>query len=114
MALKTEDLRIGEGPMAFAGKTVTVHYTGWLFDPAAEAGKGRQFDCSRTRGEVFRFRIGDRQVIPGWERGVAGMRVGGERRLIIPPEFAYGREGHAGVIPPQATLVFDIELLGAA
>jgi FKBP-type peptidyl-prolyl cis-trans isomerase len=114
MALKTEDLRIGEGAMAFAGKTVAVHYTGWLFDPAAEAGKGRQFDSSRSRDEVFRFRIGDRQVIPGWERGVAGMRVGGERRLIIPPEFAYGREGHVGVIPANATLVFDIELLGAA
>jgi len=114
MAVKTTDLVPGEGRMAFAGKTVTLHYTGWLFDPSAEDGKGREVDSSRTRGEPYRFVIGSGQVIQGWNRGIAGMRVGGIRRLIIPPEFAYGTQGHGGVIPPGATLVFEVELLTAA
>jgi len=113
MPLKTIDLLTGAGPMAFAGKRVAVHYEGWLFDAAAAENKGTAFDSSRQRGAPHRFTLGSGQVIPGWERGVAGMRVGGQRRLIVPPEFAYGRAGHAGVIPPNATLVFDIELLEA-
>jgi FKBP-type peptidyl-prolyl cis-trans isomerase len=112
MAIQMTDTTEGTGAMALAGKTVSVHYTGWLFDPSAPENKGRKFDSSRDRGDAFGFRLGAGQVIAGWDRGVAGMRVGGHRRLTIPPEFGYGARGAGGVIPPGATLVFDVELLG--
>ena len=112
MPLQTTDISEGTGPMALAGKTVSVHYTGWLFDPSAPENKGRKFDSSRDRGDAFEFELGAGRVIAGWDRGVAGMRVGGHRRLTIPPEFGYGARGAGGVIPPGATLVFDVELLG--
>ncbi|WP_408612003.1 FKBP-type peptidyl-prolyl cis-trans isomerase [Falsiroseomonas oryzae] len=112
MLLQMTDITEGTGTMALSGKQVSVHYTGWLFDPAAPETKGRKFDSSRDRGEAFGFRLGAGQVIAGWDRGVAGMRVGGHRRLTIPPEFGYGARGAGGVIPPNATLVFDVELLG--
>ncbi|WP_235952264.1 FKBP-type peptidyl-prolyl cis-trans isomerase [Falsiroseomonas algicola] len=106
------DITEGEGTMAVSGKQVTVHYTGWLFDPKAPENKGKKFDSSRDRGEPFSFPLGAGHVIQGWDRGVAGMRIGGHRRLTIPPEFGYGARGAGGVIPPNATLVFDVELLG--
>jgi len=112
MPLKMDDLVTGEGTMALGGKQVTVHYTGWLFDPSAPETKGRKFDSSRDRGEPFAFPLGSGRVIQGWDRGVAGMRIGGQRRLTIPPEMGYGARGAGGVIPPNATLVFDVELLG--
>jgi FKBP-type peptidyl-prolyl cis-trans isomerase len=105
------DHQIGTGALAESGKSVVVHYTGWLFDSAAPENKGRKFDSSRDRGEPFAFNLGDGQVIKGWDQGVDGMRVGGQRTLIIPPELGYGARGAGGVIPPNATLVFDIELL---
>ena len=112
MPLQMNDLVVGEGPMALSGKPVTVHYTGWLFDASAPETKGRKFDSSRDRGEPFVFPLGAGHVIQGWDRGVAGMKVGGQRRLTIPPEMGYGARGAGGVIPPNATLVFDVELLG--
>ncbi len=111
MTLKMDDLEKGEGAMALAGKEVHVHYTGWLHDPKAEDSKGRKFDSSLDRGTPFVFALGEGQVIAGWDRGVAGMRVGGKRRLTIPPEMGYGARGAGGVIPPNATLVFEVELL---
>jgi FKBP-type peptidyl-prolyl cis-trans isomerase len=104
--------QIGEGDLAEAGREVVVHYTGWLFDEAAPENKGRKFDSSRDRGEPFVFPLGAGHVIKGWDQGVAGMRVGGQRTLVIPPELGYGARGAGGVIPPNATLVFDVELLG--
>ena len=104
--------QIGEGDLAEAGREVVVHYTGWLFDDAAPENKGRKFDSSRDRGEPFVFPLGAGHVIKGWDQGVAGMRVGGQRTLVIPPELGYGARGAGGVIPPNATLVFDVELLG--
>ncbi|WP_203071828.1 FKBP-type peptidyl-prolyl cis-trans isomerase [Falsiroseomonas ponticola] len=112
MALGMTDITEGTGTMAVSGKQVTVHYTGWLFDAKAPENKGRKFDSSRDRGEPFSFPLGAGHVIQGWDRGVAGMRIGGHRRLTIPPEFGYGARGAGGVIPPNATLVFDVELLG--
>jgi FKBP-type peptidyl-prolyl cis-trans isomerase FkpA len=112
MPLQMDDLTEGTGTMALSGKQVSVHYTGWLFDAKAPETKGRKFDSSRDRGEAFEFQLGAGQVIAGWDRGVAGMRVGGQRRLTIPPEMGYGARGAGGVIPPNATLVFDVELLG--
>ncbi|MBM5811840.1 MAG: FKBP-type peptidyl-prolyl cis-trans isomerase [Gammaproteobacteria bacterium] len=89
-----------------------VHYTGWLYDAAAPGGRGRQFDSSRGRGQPFAFVLGEGRVIAGWEQGCTGMQVGGRRRLIIPPELAYGESGVGdGLIPPGATLLFEIELL---
>jgi FKBP-type peptidyl-prolyl cis-trans isomerase FkpA len=104
------DLRVGSGAEAVTGRGVRVNYTGWLYDPSKPEQKGQQFDSS-VGGEPFEFMLGSGQVIPGWDRGVAGMKVGGQRRLIIPPDLAYGATGAGGVIPPNATLVFDVELL---
>jgi FKBP-type peptidyl-prolyl cis-trans isomerase len=106
--------KAGEGDEAVAGRMVTVHYTGWLFDDAAPENKGEKFDSSRDRGDPFRFPLGAGRVIAGWDQGVAGMKLGGQRTLIIPPEMGYGARGAGGVIPPNATLVFDVELLGVA
>lgn len=103
---------VGTGTLAESGKQVTVHYTGWLFDAEAPDTKGRKFDSSRDRGQPFSFALGAGQVIKGWDLGVAGMRIGGQRTLTIPPEQGYGVRGAAGVIPPNATLVFEVELLG--
>ncbi|HUG98005.1 MAG TPA: FKBP-type peptidyl-prolyl cis-trans isomerase [Gammaproteobacteria bacterium] len=106
------ELAAGEGEAIAAGSTAVVHYTGWLFDPAAEDGKGNKFDSSVDRGQPFRFPLGAGRVIGGWDQGVAGMKVGEQRRLLIPPHLGYGSNGAAGVIPPDATLLFDVELLG--
>ena len=106
------DRKIGEGATATAGQRVTVHYTGWLYDAATADHKGRKFDSSRDRSDPFSFSLGAGQVIRGWDEGVAGMKIGGSRTLIIPPQMGYGSRGAGGVIPPNATLVFDVELLG--
>jgi rhodanese-related sulfurtransferase len=103
--LKVNDLAVGSGPEATFDSTVTVHYTGWLMN-------GRKFDSSKDRGQPFPFVLGAGQVIPGWDLGVKGMKVGGRRELVIPPELAYGAAGAGGVIPPNATLRFEVELLG--
>ncbi len=107
--LRYIDERVGDGAEAKAGQTVSVHYTGWLFQNGQ---KGAKFDSSRDRGQPFAFPLGAGRVIRGWDEGVAGMKVGGRRTLIIPPELGYGARGAGGVIPPNATLVFDVELLG--
>jgi FKBP-type peptidyl-prolyl cis-trans isomerase FkpA len=104
------DVTQGSGAEAVSGP-VQVHYTGWLHDASSSDGHGRKFDSSRDRGEPFRFHLGGGQVIRGWDEGVAGMKVGGKRTLIIPPELGYGARGAGGVIPPNATLVFDVELV---
>jgi FKBP-type peptidyl-prolyl cis-trans isomerase len=105
-ALKIEELAPGKGEPAVRGQQVSVHYTGWLQD-------GTKFDSSHDRGAPFNFKLGAGQVILGWDDGVAGMMPGGKRRLTIPPDLAYGRRGVRGVIPPNATLVFEVELLSA-
>jgi FKBP-type peptidyl-prolyl cis-trans isomerase FkpA len=110
--LVVTDLAEGQGDAIAAGSTAVVHYTGWLFDAAAEDGKGQKFDSSVDRGQPFRFPLGAGRVIGGWDQGVAGMKVGGQRRLLIPPQLGYGSHGAGNVIPPNATLVFDVELLG--
>jgi FKBP-type peptidyl-prolyl cis-trans isomerase FkpA len=99
-----EDLSVGNGDEAVAGRTVVVHYTGWLTD-------GTKFDSSKDRNDPFNFPLGAGHVIRGWDQGVAGMKVGGKRKLTIPPELGYGSRGAGGVIPPNATLVFEVELL---
>jgi len=109
--LKVTDHKIGTGDTATSGRTVSVHYTGWLFDAAAPDNKGQKFDSSHDRGQPLSFPLGAGRVIPGWDQGVAGMKVGGQRTLIIPPELAYGARGAGGVIPPNATLVFEVELV---
>jgi FKBP-type peptidyl-prolyl cis-trans isomerase FkpA len=109
--MKMIDHTTGEGAEATAGNRVTVHYTGWLFDESAPDNKGQKFDSSRDRGDPFVFPLGAGRVIAGWDQGVAGMKIGGNRTLIIPPEMGYGPRGAGGVIPPNATLVFDVELL---
>ncbi|BCM24088.1 peptidyl-prolyl cis-trans isomerase [Methyloradius palustris] len=106
------DQVVGEGREAEAGLNVTVHYTGWLYDPAQPEGKGKKFDSSVDRGDPFNFFLGGGQVIRGWDEGVVGMKIGGKRTLLIPSEYGYGARGAGGVIPPNATLVFDVELLG--
>ena len=105
------DVKQGEGTLATAGHNVTVHYTGWLYDEAAPDHHGRKFDSSRDRNEPFVFPLGGGRVIKGWDEGVEGMKIGGQRTLIIPPNMGYGARGAGGVIPPNATLVFDVELL---
>jgi len=105
------DTKVGKGAEAIAGHDVSVHYTGWLYDEKAPGHKGAKFDSSRDRGEPFVFSLGAGMVIKGWDEGVAGMKVGGQRTLVIPPELGYGSRGAGGVIPPNATLVFDVELL---
>ena len=107
--LKYTDNTTGTGTEATAGKKVSVHYTGWLYNNGA---KGAKFDSSVDRGQPFQFTLGAHQVIAGWDEGVAGMKVGGKRTLIIQPELGYGARGAGGVIPPNATLMFDVELLG--
>jgi FKBP-type peptidyl-prolyl cis-trans isomerase FkpA len=106
-----QDGRVGSGAEAVVGRTVTVHYTGWLYDPARADHKGTKFDSSLDRNEPFSFDLGSGQVITGWDQGVAGMKVGGQRTLTIPPDMGYGARGAGGVIPPNATLLFDVELL---
>lgn len=106
------DIKTGTGPAITQGQTAVVHYTGWLYSEGAPENKGRKFDSSRDRGQPFSFPLGAGQVIQGWDEGVEGMQVGGQRRLVIPPEKGYGARGAGGVIPPNATLVFDVELLG--
>ena len=110
-SLQKIDVKVGTGAEAMPGKTVVVHYTGWLFAPVAPGNKGTKFDSSRDRNEPFSFPLGGGRVIRGWDDGVAGMKVGGQRTLIIPPEMGYGSRGAGGVIPPNATLLFDVELL---
>jgi FKBP-type peptidyl-prolyl cis-trans isomerase FkpA len=102
---------VGTGDTAMVGKTVVVHYTGWLYKPLAANQRGRKFDSSLDNGAPFEFRLGARQVIKGWDQGVVGMKVGGKRTLIIPSSLAYGSRGAGGVIPPDADLIFDVELL---
>jgi FKBP-type peptidyl-prolyl cis-trans isomerase len=109
--LITTDDAAGSGNEAAAGRQVTVHYTGWLYDESRPDHKGQKFDSSRDRNEPFAFRLGAGQVIPGWDQGVAGMKVGGRRTLTIPPQMGYGSQGAGGVIPPNATLLFEVELL---
>jgi len=109
--LQKIDVKQGTGPEATPGKAVVVHYTGWLHDPGAADQHGAKFDSSVDRGQPFTFTLGGGQVIKGWDEGVAGMKVGGKRTLVIPPGMGYGARGAGNVIPPNATLVFDVELL---
>ncbi len=108
--LQYEDTQIGNGDEAKAGNHVSVHYTGWLQQPDGSAGK--KFDSSKDRNDPFNFPLGAGNVIKGWDEGVQGMKVGGARRLVIPAALGYGARGAGGVIPPNATLIFDVELLG--
>ncbi|MCA1248042.1 FKBP-type peptidyl-prolyl cis-trans isomerase [Massilia sp. MS-15] len=109
VAFQKIDAQVGTGKEAVAGSTAVVHYTGWLYDPAAPTQHGAEFDSSRGRSP-FSFQVGGGQVIPGWDEGVQGMKVGGKRTLILPPAMGYGAGG-AGPIPPNASLIFDVELL---
>ncbi len=107
--LQITDSKVGSGAQPKSGQICIMHYTGWLYENGA---KGAKFDSSLDRGEPFEFQIGLGQVIKGWDEGVATMKVGGKRTLIIPPQLGYGARGAGGVIPPNATLIFDVELLG--
>ena len=109
--LQTIDMKRGTGQAAIAGDEISVHYTGWLYDQNAPDKRGQKFDSSRDRGQPFVFMLGAGRVIRGWDEGVAGMKIGGKRTLIIPAELGYGSRGAGGVIPPNATLKFDVELL---
>jgi FKBP-type peptidyl-prolyl cis-trans isomerase FkpA len=108
--LQYEEMTVGEGEEATAGMHVTVHYTGWLQN--ADGSAGKKFDSSKDRNDPFEFPLGGGRVIKGWDEGVQGMKVGGARKLIIPSELGYGSRGAGGAIPPNATLIFDVELLG--
>ena len=110
--LKYLELAAGDGPAIAAGNGAMVHYTGWLYDEDQPEGKGEKFDSSRDRNQPYSFPLGAGRVIQGWDLGVAGMQVGERRMLIIPPELGYGSSGSGDVIPPNATLLFDVELLG--
>lgn len=111
-AVLVTDLVRGIGDEALPGMVIVVHYTGWLYDAAGSEQRGRQFDSSRERGQPFSFHLGGGRVIRGWEQGIPGMKVGGTRRLVIPPALAYGERGAGnGVIPANATLMFEVELL---
>jgi len=107
--LKIIDLKVGSGASPRTGQTCVMHYTGWLYE---NGNKGKKFDSSVDRGQPFEFKIGTHQVIAGWDEGIATMKVGGKRTLIIPPELGYGERGAGNIIPPNATLIFDVELLG--
>ena len=110
-SLQITDTVSGDGATAEAGQTVIVHYTGWLYDPNQPDNKGAKFDSSVDRGEPFSFPLGAGRVIRGWDEGFAGMQVGGKRTLVIPPDMGYGARGAGGVIPPNATLIFEVEML---
>ena len=110
-SMQSVQIKAGSGDEVTAGKIAVVQYTGWLYEAAAKDNKGKEFDSSRNQGQAFRFPLGAGQVIKGWDQGVVGMKVGESRRLIIPPDMAYGDSGAGGVIPPGATLVFDIDLV---
>ena len=110
-ALEVTELVVGQGAVATPGSQVSVHYTGWTYDHTRPEKKGTEFDSSRKSGQPFSFVLGQKQVIAGWDQGVTGMQAGGQRRLVIPSALAYGDRGAGGVIPPGATLVFDVELL---
>jgi len=110
--LSFEDTVVGDGATAAAGQRVKVHYTGWLYDPTATNNRGKKFDSSKDRGDPFAFHLGAGQVIQGWDEGVQGMQVGGTRVLTIPADLGYGARGAGGAIPPNATLVFEVDLLG--
>ena len=110
--LVIKDTVLGNGRQAEKGLAVTVHYSGWLYDPNQKDGKGKKFDSSLDRNDPFVFNLGAGQVIRGWDDGVDGMKIHGKRTLIIPPDMGYGSRGAGGVIPPNATLIFDVELLG--
>ncbi len=107
--LKITDTKVGTGAAPKQGQTMVMHYTGWLY---TDGKKGKKFDSSHDRGEPFEFSLGRGQVIAGWDEGIESMKVGGKRTLIIPPDLGYGARGAGGVIPPNATLIFDVELLG--
>lgn len=107
--LQIQDIQVGTGATPKRGQTCVMHYTGWLY---VNGQKGKKFDSSVDRGEPFEFPIGTGRVIKGWDEGVATMKVGGKRTLIIPPDLGYGARGAGGIIPPNATLIFDVELLG--
>ena len=109
--LQKTDAQVGTGDEAAAGQQVTVHYTGWLYDASKDDKKGTKFDSSRDRNEPFAFRLGAGQVIAGWDQGVAGMKIGGRRQLVIPADLAYGPRGFPPVIQPNETLVFVVDLL---
>ena len=109
-SLQITDGAVGSGAVATTGKEVTVHYTGWLYDPKAADKHGKKFDSSRDRGEPIEFTLFAGDVIPGWDQGISGMKVGEKRTLVIPPNLAYGSAGSPPLIPPNATLVFDVEL----
>ena len=111
MGLKIEDITVGKGGEAKKGQEIQVHYTGWLFDDEAPENKGEKFDSSKDRDEPFDFPLGAGMVIQGWEEGFAGMKEGGTRRLVIPPHMGYGERGAGGAIPPNATLLFEVELI---
>ena len=110
--LGKDDRTAGTGAEARPGMMVSVHYTGWLYDPSATDTRGTKFDSSKDRGQPFEFQLGKGDVIAGWDEGVAGMKVGGKRTLLIPAWLGYGSSGAGGVIPPNASLVFEVELLG--
>lgn len=112
IAFTKTDVKVGSGAEAKAGQKVAVHYTGWLYDSTATDSHGKKFDSSRDRGTPFQFPLGAGRVIKGWDKGVVGMKVGGQRTLLIPSEMAYGARGAGGAIPPNATLIFDVELIG--
>ena len=112
--LQRIDAVVGTGTEATPGTLVSVHYTGWLYDEKAPQQRGKKFDSSVDRGEPFSFKLGAGQVIRGWDEGVAGMKVGGKRTLLIPAWLGYGSSGAGGVIPPNASLVFEVELLGVS